>query len=98
MAHFASALGSLHGVGPWTVTQVLQIQVGHPDAVSVGDYHLAHHVGYALRGKRGDDADMLRLLAPYAGHRQRVVRLILTAGATEPRHGPRRPVQDYRDL
>ena len=98
VAHFASALGSLHGVGPWTVTQVLQIQVGHPDAVSVGDYHLAHHVGYALRGKRGDDADMLRLLAPYAGHRQRVVRLILAAGATEPRRGPRTPVQDYRDL
>ena len=98
VAHFASALGSLHGVGPWTVTQVLQIQVGHPDAVSVGDYHLAHHVGYALRGKRGDDADMLRLLAPYAGHRQRVVRLILAAGATEPRHGPRTPVRDYRDL
>ena len=74
------------------------MQVGHPDAVSVGDYHLAHHVGYALRGKRGDDADMLRLLAPYAGHRQRVVRLILAAGATEPRRGPRTPVQDYRDL
>jgi hypothetical protein len=32
---------------------------------------------------------MLELLAPFAGHRGRVVRLIEAAGITAPRRGPR---------
>lgn len=33
--------------------------LGDPDAVSVGDYHLPHEVGYALTGHCTDDAGML---------------------------------------
>jgi hypothetical protein len=39
---------------------------------------------------------MLELLAPYAGHRYRVTRLIELGGARPPRHGPRMSVRDYR--
>ena len=43
-----------------------------------------------------DDAGMLELLAPYAGHRYRVTRLIELGGSRPPRRGPRMPVRDYR--
>lgn len=98
VAQLAAVLGRLRGVGPWTVAEVLQNQCGHPDAVSLCDYHLSHHVGHALAGHRVDDAQMVQLLAPYAGHRQRVIRLIAVAGATEPRRAARMAVQDYRDM
>jgi hypothetical protein len=62
---------------------------GDPDAVSVGDYHLCHQVGYALTGHRVDDDGMLELLEPWRGHRQRVIRLIGLSGLLEPRRGPR---------
>ncbi len=64
----------------------------------MGDYHLAHTVGFAFTGERTDDAGMLRLLAPYAGHRQRVVRLIQEAGIRKPRYGARISIPDYRDF
>jgi hypothetical protein len=35
--------------------------------VSVGDYHLAHQVGYALTGRRVDDDGMVELLEPWRG-------------------------------
>jgi 3-methyladenine DNA glycosylase/8-oxoguanine DNA glycosylase len=64
--------------------------LGDPDAVSVGDFHLKHHVAWALAGeRRGTDERMLELLEPYRGNRGRVCRLI-SAGAPRPeRHGPR---------
>ena len=98
IAHLAAALNDIPGVGPWSVAETLQGFCGHPDAVSVGDYHLAHTVGFAFTGERTDDAGMLRLLAPYAGHRQRVVRLIQEAGIRKPRYGARISIPDYRDF
>jgi 3-methyladenine DNA glycosylase/8-oxoguanine DNA glycosylase len=89
-------LTSLPGVGLWTSAETRLRALGDPDAVSVGDYHLAHEVGYALTGHRTDDAGMLRLLAPWAGHRQRVIRLIFASGVSEPRRGPRLTPADHR--
>jgi 3-methyladenine DNA glycosylase/8-oxoguanine DNA glycosylase len=91
-----AALTSLPGIGAWTAAETRIRALGDPDAVSVGDYHLAHEVGFALTGHRTDDAGMLELLAPWAGHRQRVVRLIRLSGATEPRRGPRLAPEDHR--
>lgn len=92
----ARALHSVPGIGPWTIAETLQQTVGHPDAISVGDYHLAHTVGYALTGKRTDDAGMVELLRPWAGHRHRVVTLIKVAGIQEPRKAARLAPQDHR--
>jgi endonuclease III len=89
-------LRSLPGIGPWTSAEIRQRAVGDPDAVSVGDYNLPKAVGWTLAGRITDDAGMLELLAPYAGHRYRVTRLIELGGARPPRHGPRMSVRDYR--
>ena len=70
--------------------------VGAADLVAVGDYHLAHYVGQVLTGRRVDDAGMLRLLAPWAGHRQRLVRMIGLTGARLERFGPRLTPEDHR--
>jgi 3-methyladenine DNA glycosylase/8-oxoguanine DNA glycosylase len=88
---------SLRGVGVWTSAETRIRAFGDPDAVSVGDYHLAHGVGYALTGHRVDDDGMLELLAPWGGHRQRVIRLIYASGVVEPRRGPRMHPEDHRD-
>lgn len=76
-------LRALPGVGVWTSGET-RLALGDPDAVSVGDYHLPSLVGSALDGGPGDGADgtwtdtgMLALLAPYAGQRGRVIRLVL---------------------
>lgn len=90
-------LVSRPGIGPWTSAETRIHALGDPDAVSVGDFHLAHEVGYALTGSRVDDDGMLRLLAPWAGHRQRVVRLIGLSGVREPRRAPRLHAEDHRD-
>lgn len=83
---------TVRGIGPWTVAEVSSRALGDADAVSVGDFHLAHLVGWALTGSRTDDAGMLALLEPWAGHRQRVIRLIeITRAARAPRFGPRAP-------
>jgi 3-methyladenine DNA glycosylase/8-oxoguanine DNA glycosylase len=83
-------LRSIAGIGVWTSAEVRSVALGDADAVSVGDYHLPHTVAYALAGEvRGNDDRMLELLAPFAGHRGRVARLIEGAGITAPRRGPR---------
>ncbi len=92
----ARALQTIPGIGPWTAAETLQRATGDPDIVSVGDYHLAHYVGEALTGQRVDDDGMLELLAPWAGHRQRVIRLILASGHRFERRGPRITLQDHR--
>ena len=89
-------LRSISGIGPWTSAEVRQRAAGDADAVSVGDYHLPKAVGWTLAGRVTDDAGMLELLAPYAGHRYRVTRLIELGGSHPPRRGPRMPVRDYR--
>lgn len=91
-----TALRTIPGVGLWTAAETLQRSHGHPDLVSVGDYHLAHQVGEALIGRRVDDDGMLELLEPWAGHRQRVVRLIFASGFRFQRRGPRVTLQDHR--
>ncbi len=79
-------LRALPGVGAWTSAEI-RLRLGDPDAVSVGDYHLPALVGTALHGPDGDgphgrwtDAGMLELLAPFAGQRGRVIRLVEAAG------------------
>jgi hypothetical protein len=39
---------------------------------------------------------MLELLAPYAGHRHRVVRMIELSGVCPPRFGPRATLPTHR--
>lgn len=89
-------LRAVPGIGPWTSAEVRQRAAGDPDAVSVGDYHLPGVVGWTLARRITDDEGMLELLAPYAGHRYRVTRLIELGGRHPPRRGPRLPVRDYR--
>ena len=91
-------LRTIGGIGPWTSAEARQRAAGDPDAVSVGDFHLPKIVGWVLAGRRQtDDAAMLELLAPYAGHRYRVARLVELSGlGGPPRRGPRLPVRDYR--
>jgi len=91
-------LRSLPGIGPWTSAEVRQRACGDSDAVSVGDYHIPALVGWNLAGRVTDDAGMLELLAPYAGQRYRVTRLIELGGDGPPRRGPRMSVRDYREF
>lgn len=89
-------LRAVPGVGVWTAAEIAQRAFGDPDTVSVGDYHLAAFVGWALVGKPVDDDGMLELLEPWRGHRQRVVRLLELSGAAKPRFGPRLTISDHR--
>jgi len=91
-------LQSLPGIGVWTSAEIRQRAAGDPDAVSVGDYHIPAQVGWALAGRVVDDAGMLELLAPYAGQRYRVTRLIELSGSGSPRRGPRMSARDYRAI
>jgi 3-methyladenine DNA glycosylase/8-oxoguanine DNA glycosylase len=91
-------LRSLPGIGVWTSAEVRQRACGDADAVSVGDYHLPSVVGWALAGQKVDDAGMLELLAPYAGHRHRAARLLELARLGPPRRGPRMSIRDYRSF
>lgn len=78
------------GVGPWSAARVAMVALGDADAVPPGDYHLPHMVAWAFTGRpRGTDEQMLELLEPYAGHRGRVLRLLLAGGVSAPRFGPR---------
>jgi hypothetical protein len=91
-------LRSLPGIGVWTSAEIRQRAMGDADAVSVGDYHLPNAVGWTLARRKTDDAGMLELLAPYAGHRYRVTRLIELGGTRPERHGPRMSIRDYRSF
>jgi 3-methyladenine DNA glycosylase/8-oxoguanine DNA glycosylase len=99
---FAAAQARLRvvpGIGEWTAAEIAQRALGDPDAISVGDYHLHDVVVHALTGRpRGDDAEMLRLLEPWRGQRQRVVRLIELSGVAKPRFGPRLAPLDIRAI
>jgi 3-methyladenine DNA glycosylase/8-oxoguanine DNA glycosylase len=87
-------IGSLHGIGPWTVAEVAQVALGDADAVSVGDFHLKNLVAWALaREPRGTDERMLELLEPYRPHRGRVQRLLEGSGIRAPAFGPRTEVR-----
>jgi 3-methyladenine DNA glycosylase/8-oxoguanine DNA glycosylase len=98
-AVLAARLRAVSGIGPWTAAEVTLRALGDPDAVSVGDAHLSHLVSWALAGEpRGSDDRMLELLAPWAGHRARVVRLLESSGLGAPRYGPRMPPRDISRL
>jgi hypothetical protein len=89
-------LTAVPGVGEWTAAEVAVRALGDTDAVSVGDYHLASLVGWALTGRPVDDDGMLALLEPWRPRRAEVVRLIELSGVAKPRFGPRMTVQDHR--
>ena len=98
-AEAAALLRTVPGIGVWTAAEVAQRALGDPDAVSVGDFHLAGLVGWALVGEKVDDDGMLELLEPYRGHRYRAVRMIELSGvALPPRRGPRFAGRDYRAM
>jgi 3-methyladenine DNA glycosylase/8-oxoguanine DNA glycosylase len=87
------------GVGQWTAAETAQRALGHPDAISVGDYHIKDLVVHYFTGRpRGDDAEMCALLEPWAGQRQRVVRLVELSGVAKPRFGPRFAPTDIRAI
>ncbi len=87
-AEVCSFLQKLPGVGPWTANNALAVSHGWADAVPVGDFHIPHLVTFALAGEeRGTDARMLELLAPFAPHRGRVIRLLMRSGMAAPRRG-----------
>ena len=76
----AAKLQTIPGIGPWTAAETLQRSHGAADLVSVGDLHLPRII-CGILGEPGDrtydDAKMLELLAPFAPHRQRAVRILL---------------------
>jgi len=87
------------GIGVWTAAETAQRALGHADAVSVGDYHLKNMVVHLLTGRpRGTDEEMLALLEPWAGQRQRVMRLMELTGIGAPRFGPRFAYTDIRAI
>ena len=90
---------ALPGIGPWTAANVAQAVRGDADAVPVGDFHAPHTVAWALAGEeRATDERMLQLLAPYAGQRGRVVRLLERYAGRAPAYGPRAAPRDIRPL
>ncbi len=104
----SALLRSIPGIGVWTAAEVTRVAYGDPDAVTVGDYHLPNHVVYALTGEaragRRDavpgrissaDARMLKVLEPFRPQRARTVQLLLAAGHSAPRFGPRSPVRSF---
>jgi 3-methyladenine DNA glycosylase/8-oxoguanine DNA glycosylase len=90
-AAFRTGVESLPGVGPWTSARIRRAVLGDPDALPLGDHNLPSLVAFNLTGEpAADDARMLELLAPYAGHRGRVALLCQLVGRSVPRRGPRR--------
>jgi 3-methyladenine DNA glycosylase/8-oxoguanine DNA glycosylase len=101
-------LTSVPGIGAWTAAEVVRVAFGDPDAVTVGDYHLPHHVVYALTGApragardaalgriSSADTRMLELLEPFRPQRARVVQVLLATGIGAPRFGPRARVRSF---
>ncbi|TAM91082.1 MAG: DNA-3-methyladenine glycosylase 2 family protein [Jatrophihabitans sp.] len=90
-------LRAVPGVGEWTAAETTVRALGDPDALSVGDFHLAHLVVHYFTGRaRGTDEEMAALLAPWAGQRARIVSLIAHSGVRPPRFGPRFAANDIR--
>jgi len=97
LADISRRLAAVRGIGPWTLAEIGCRALGDADAVSVGDFHLANLVGFALTGRpRSTDEQMLELLSPYEGHRYRAVRMIEMSGIVPPKFGPRQPLSSQR--
>jgi len=94
VAEAGQRIGSLRGLGPWSVAEVARTALGDADAVSVGDFHVPNIVAWVLAGEaRGTDERMLELLEPYRPHRGRVQRLLEVSGIRAPAFGPRMEVR-----
>ncbi|HTZ43866.1 MAG TPA: hypothetical protein VMB79_08370 [Jatrophihabitans sp.] len=92
-------LRSIPGVGHWTAAEITVRALGDPDAVSVGDFHVANRVGWFLAGRpRSTDEQLVELLEPWRGQRARVVRLIELSGFAPPKYGPRFSPNDIRRI
>jgi 3-methyladenine DNA glycosylase/8-oxoguanine DNA glycosylase len=98
-------LSALPGVGMWTATATVLASHGAPDVLVLRDYGLPTLVNFAFTGDarrldpdRGGDEIMLAHLAPWAGHRQRIIRLLFAAGVSAPRRAPRAFNPDIRQL
>ena len=92
-----AALEQVPGIGAWTSTSTVLLAFGDPDAVVVGDFHLPHLVTSALTGRRrGSDAEMLELLAPYVGQRARAQGILAGLGH-QPRRAPRLAPRRFAD-
>jgi 3-methyladenine DNA glycosylase/8-oxoguanine DNA glycosylase len=98
-------LSALPGLGVWTATSVITASHGDPDTITLRDYGLPTMVNYAFTGDGrrlppdgGGDEIMCRHLAPWSGHRQRIIRLLFAAGVSAPRRGPRMRNPDIRRL
>jgi len=99
LADAVARLRHVPGVGEWTAAETAQRAFGHPDAISVGDFHLADVIVHFFTGRaRGTDEEMVELLEPWRGQRQRVVRLILRSGVGKPKFGPRYAPLDMRAM
>jgi 3-methyladenine DNA glycosylase/8-oxoguanine DNA glycosylase len=95
-AEARARLTAVPGIGSWTAAITATVALGDADAVPTGDYNIPHLVSWAMTGEpRGDDDRMLELLAPFAGHRARVIALLKASGAKPPRFGPRRPLRSF---
>ncbi|RLV54744.1 DNA-3-methyladenine glycosylase 2 family protein [Aeromicrobium phragmitis] len=93
-----AALRAVPGIGRWTVAETVMRAFGDADAVPWGDYHLGRIVGTAFCGRAlEDEAKVAELLAPFAPHRYRALRL-LTLHTRIERRGPRRSRVDVRRL
>ncbi len=91
-AELRRRLLTVPGIGVWTVAETTRRVLGDADAVSVGDLHLPRLVGAGVAGRRVEQHEVLDVLAPWAPHRGRVVRLLeLTDRERAPRHRPRPP-------
>lgn len=97
LAEATDRLLEIAGIGPWTAAQTALVALGDADAVPTGDAHLPADVTWALTGEAVDDDDaMLEALAPFAGHRGRVIRIIGAGGIRAPRKAPRYAPRDIR--
>lgn len=91
-------LRTVRGYGVWTDALVATQSFGDADAVPFRDFHICHAVCHAYTGThRGSDEHMAQLLAPWARHRFRIVRMVALTGVTAPRRGPRLAPSDHRD-
>lgn len=87
------SLRLIPGVGEWTAAVTGYVSFGDPDALEVGDFHAKNTVAFALTGRhRGTDTEMIELLEPYRGQRQRVLQWLRMTGVRAPAHGPRRRI------
>jgi 3-methyladenine DNA glycosylase/8-oxoguanine DNA glycosylase len=88
-------LEELPGLGPWTSGAATLLAFGDADAVVVGDFWFPHLVVNALTGRRrGSDAEMLEILAPYVGQRARA-QLVLVGLGSLPRRAPRQRQRSF---